>query len=198
VLDLLHSYREENPYLRGYIAALGYRQVGVGYDRAKRERGKSSFHFRSLVNLALDGIVSHSILPLRLASFVGVSCSVLAVLAIIVYFSLWLLYEQTWPAGFATIAILMLLSLALNAVFLGIIGEYLARIYSQVKPQPLTIVEKFVDRTDPSGDESANRATKAVAGVVLPLGDTTPTASNDRFDQVAAHTGPQTFPKRPA
>ena len=169
VLDLLHLYRDENPYLRGYIGSLGYQQVGRAYDRNERQSGKTSFGLASLFNLALDGIVSHSTLPLRLASIVGVSLSALAALAIVVYLALWLVYEQSWPAGFATLAFLVLISLAVNAIFLGIIGEYLARIYNQVKPQPLTIVERFVDRTEPSSAES--RAIQPVAGIVLPSGD---------------------------
>src|SRR5262245_51233281 len=169
ILDLLHVYHDENPYLRGYIASLGYRQIGVSYDRRRREHGESGFRFSSLVNLALDGIVSHSIVPLRLASFVGMFLSLLAGLAIVVYFVDWLLSGGSWPAGFATIAVLILVSLALNAIFLGIIGEYLARIYRQVKPQPLTIVERFVDRAE-SG-ETTTRATQAVADIVLPLND---------------------------
>jgi glycosyltransferase involved in cell wall biosynthesis len=168
VLDLLHLYRDENPYLRGYIASLGYRQVGVTYDRAKRERGKTSFGLASLVQLAIDGIVSHSVLPLRLASFVGVALSALAILAIAIYFVLWLAHDQSWPAGFATLAFLVLFSLAVNAIFLGIIGEYLARIYSQVKPQPLTIVERFVDRAERSEAETEQRTIQSVAGIALP------------------------------
>ena len=145
VLHLLHAYNDENPYLRGYIASLGYRQIGVSYDRAPRQRGKSAFGFGSLANLALDGIVGHSILPLRLASVVGVSLSLLALFAMVVYLVLWFAYDKPWPAGFATLAFLMLVSLAMNAIFLGIIGEYLARIYRQVKPRPLTVVERFVE-----------------------------------------------------
>lgn len=171
VLDLLHLYRDQNPYLRGYIASLGYQQVGVAYDRTERKRGESSFRFGSLVTLAIDGIVGHSTLPLRLASIVGVVLSVLATVAIVVYFVLWLAYEQSWPAGFATLAFLVLISLALNAIFLGIIGEYLARIYSQVKPQPLTIVERVVDRAEPSPRETEQGGIQAVAGIVLPSGD---------------------------
>jgi len=169
ILDLLHVYHDENPYLRGYIASLGYRQIGVSYDRRRREHGETSFRFGSLVNLALDGIVSHSIVPLRLASFVGIVLSVLASLAIVVYFVDWLVSGRSWPAGFATISFLILLSLALNAIFLGIIGEYVARIYRQVKPQPLTIVERFVDHVKLG--EGKDRATQAVADIVLPLDD---------------------------
>ena len=166
VLDLLHHY------LRGYIASLGYRQMGVAYYRAKRQHGETSFRLSTLVNLALDGIVSHSTLPLRLASIVGLLLSAFAMLAIAVYFALWLAYgDKSWPAGFATLAFLVLLSLAVNAIFLGIIGEYLARIYHQVKPQPLTIVERFVDCAETTAHEDEHRATKAVAGVVLPTAE---------------------------
>jgi dolichol-phosphate mannosyltransferase len=63
---------------------------------------------------------------------------------------------------------LLLISLALNAIFLGIIGEYLARIYRQVKPGPLTIVERFVDRTEPAGSDPPGRSSRTVAGIVLP------------------------------
>jgi glycosyltransferase involved in cell wall biosynthesis len=168
VLDLLCQYRDENPYLRGYIASLGYRQIGVSYDRAERRRGKSAFKLGNLVDLALDGIVSHSIMPLRLASFVGIVLSVLAILAIVVYGVLWIAYEKSWPAGFATLAILILVSLAVNAIFLGIIGEYLARIYRQVKPGPLTIVERFIDRAAPQGEEAGEHGMRTVAGIVLP------------------------------
>jgi polyisoprenyl-phosphate glycosyltransferase len=172
VLDLLHAYNDQNPYLRGYIASLGYQQVGVTYDRSERKRGESSFGFGSLVNLAVDGIVSHSILPLRLASVVGVFLSTLACLAIGIYFVLWLAHDKSWPAGFATLAFLILFSLAVNAIFLGIIGEYLARIYSQLKIRPLTIVERFIDRAEPPASDSNTHPIRSVAGIAFPSGET--------------------------
>jgi glycosyltransferase involved in cell wall biosynthesis len=169
VLDLLCDYRDENPYLRGYIASLGFRQIGVSYDRAERRRGNSAFKLGNLIDLALDGIVSHSVIPLRLASFIGIALAALAVLAIGVYGVLWFAYEKSWPAGFATLAILILGSLAVNAILLGIIGEYLARIYRQVKPGPLTIVERFIDAAPPVESEGGERRTRSVAGIVFPL-----------------------------
>jgi dolichol-phosphate mannosyltransferase len=171
VLDLLYLYRDENPYLRGYIATLGYEQTAVGYDRAERKRGKTSFNLGNLVRLAIDGIVSHSTLPLRISSFIGLALSLLATLAIAVYVVLWFSYEQSWPAGFATLAILMLLSLAINSIFLGIIGEYVARIYSQVRPRPLTIVERVIDRTEPPVRGSETRAVDVVEGIAMPTGE---------------------------
>jgi len=168
VLDLLHQYRDESPYLRGYIASLGYRQIGVDYDRRERQRGKSGFNFGSLVNLALDGIVSHSILPLRLASVIGLVVATLAAVTVLLYLVLWLTLTETWPAGFMTLAILVLVSLAINAIFLGIIGEYLARIYRQVNPRPLTIVESVIDRTSAAEQDPEAARNQPVSGVVLP------------------------------
>jgi glycosyltransferase involved in cell wall biosynthesis len=168
VLDLLHEYRDESPYLRGYIASLGYAQIGVPYDRAKREYGKSAFRFGSLVSLAVDGIVNHSVMPLRLASFLGLAFSAIAVLAIGVYLVLWISSEEKWPPGFATLAILILSSFAMNAILLGVIGEYLARIYRQVKPGPLTIVDRFIDQDAPRSREFESRESRRVSGIVLP------------------------------
>src|SRR5580692_9393463 len=172
VLDLLHDYRDESPYLRGYIASLGYPQVGIPYDRAKREYGESAFRFGSLLSLAVDGIVSHSVMPLRFASFLGLALSVIAVLAIAIYLVLWLASEDKWPPGFATLAVLMLTSFAMNAILLGVIGEYLARIYRQVKPGPLTIVDRFIDGDTPRPHELESRRSHRVSGIVLP--DATP------------------------
>jgi glycosyltransferase involved in cell wall biosynthesis len=168
VLDRLHGYNDESPYLRGYISSLGYKQIGVPYDRVQRLRGESAFRLGALADLAIDGIVSHSILPLRLASFVGILLSILAVLAIGIYVVLWMTADRDWPAGFATLAILLLISLALNATFLGIIGEYLARIYRQLKPGPLAIVERFVDHGAIAASEVREPSTRTVAGIVLP------------------------------
>lgn len=182
VLDLLHDYHDENPYLRGYIASLGYRQIGVTYDRAARRHGKSAFGLASLLNLALDGIVNHSILPLRLASAFGILLSIVAIIAMAVYVGLWV-YSANWPKGFATLVLIMLISFATNAIFLGIIGEYIARIYRQAKPGPLTIVERFIDRPEPLHGQTCGRTTRTVAGIVLPIEDASDQlkASRDGF-----------------
>src|SRR5581483_3742045 len=124
-----------------------------------------SFTIAGLVNLALDGIVNHSTLPLRMASFFGVILSGVAVFLIGFYVVRWLASGGTWPAGFATLAVLMLMSLAMNAIFLGIIGEYLARIYKQVKPGPIAIVDRSIDR---AGEEAPPRASRTVDGIVFP------------------------------
>jgi len=151
IIDLLQSYDDGKPYIRGYIATLGFPQVGISYHRLKRVRGTSKFSLRSLIDLALDGLVNHSVLPLRLATQAGLACFAAAVAGIVAYAVLRMVYgESEWPAGVASILIMILISTAMNAVFFGILGEYIGRIFLQVKHQPLTIVERYIDRTAPT------------------------------------------------
>lgn len=142
VLDELARMADYHPYLRGAIAAMGFAQTGIVYDRAERLRGESKFPLSALIRLAVDGILNHSVVPLRVATYTGlvVSLSTLLGIGALVIGKIW--FGQAWPAGFAFISVLVLLSLSLNALFLGIIGEYLGRIYQQVKTRPITIVER--------------------------------------------------------
>lgn len=161
-LEELRTFDDYQPYLRGTVASLGFSQVGIPYDRAERVRGKSKFSFGELVGLALDGILNHSVVPLRIATYTGLAVSVLTLLAIAAYAVARLFLGANWPPGFASIIILILGSLSLNALFLGIIGEYLGRIYKQVKRRPLTIIEREIDSAAARTHES--RETRSAAG----------------------------------
>jgi glycosyltransferase involved in cell wall biosynthesis len=145
VIDILCTYRDANPYLRGTIATLGFQQVGVEYVRNARERGESKFPFSKLLSLALDGILNHSIVPLRFATYFGLATSVLTLLTMAGYALARLAFGASWPAGFTTLAALILMSISINAMLLGIIGEYLGRMYRQVREGPLTIIEASID-----------------------------------------------------
>ncbi len=142
VIDLLKSFEDTQPYLRGTIATLGFKQVGIPYERNARLRGESKFPFRKMIALAIDGILNHSIIPLRISTYFGLLVSVLTLLSILGYVGAKLLLHAEWPAGFATLAAIGLSTLSINAMLLGIIGEYLGRIYQQIRKQPLTIVEE--------------------------------------------------------
>ncbi len=144
ILNELKNMDDSQPYLRGAIATMGFRQIGVPYDREKRVLGESKFSLGDLLGLAVDGILNHSIIPLRIATYTGLVVSVLTFFAMVVYLVGKFFLGQQWPAGFATTTVLLLLSISLNALFLGIIGEYLGRIYKQVKKRPLTIIEKQI------------------------------------------------------
>lgn len=147
IIDLLCSYPDATPYLRGTIATLGFRQVGVPYKRSARERGESKFPFRKLLSLALDGILNHSTVPLRFGTYFGMVVSVLTLVMMVGYAVGRLVFGQAWPAGFTTLAALILISISINAMLLGIIGEYLGRMYRQQRAGPVSIIERSVDRS---------------------------------------------------
>lgn len=139
VMEQLRRIRDPNIYVRGRIASMGFAHCGVPYDRDAREHGKSSFTLLSLMGVALDGITSHSVIPLRLATFLGLCLMLVAGFGIVFFVTARLAFGADWPAGFATLVVLLLFSTGLNGLFLGILGEYLARMYAQLKvsPEPL-------------------------------------------------------------
>ena len=144
VIDLLKTFDDAQPYLRGTIATLGFKQVGIPYQRNLRLHGESKFPFSKLISLALDGILNHSTVPLRLSTYFGLTISVLTLGLGIAYTVVKLVLRSQWPAGFTTIAALILASISINAMLLGIIGEYLGRMYRQMKKQPITIIEDVI------------------------------------------------------
>ena len=145
VLNQLKQIYDATPYLRGMIAGMGFNQFGIPYDRAERVRGRGKFNFRSMVSLAIDGILNHSIVPLRFATFTSLAIVVGLIFYIVGLYLLSFFFHFEWPKGFATLSILILISISLNALFLGIIGEYLGRIYRQIKGRPTAIIDQMVN-----------------------------------------------------
>lgn len=142
VIEELRSMDDHRPYLRGTIATLGFSQLGIDYARRARAIGTTKFSFYDNVMLALDGIINQSIVPLRMATYVGVAVSFGTLLAIFGYLIAYFTVGFRAPAGFTTITVLVLGSLSMNAMLLGILGEYLGRIYLQLKKKSLTIIER--------------------------------------------------------
>ena len=146
VIEELRLMEDNKPYLRGSIATLGFRQQGIDYDRRPRLVGKTKFSIYDTVMLALDGIINHSIVPLRVATYIGITVSFLTTLAIIGYLIAHFTVGFRAPAGFTTITVLILGSLSINALLLGILGEYLGRMYLQMKKKSLTIIEETMHK----------------------------------------------------
>jgi polyisoprenyl-phosphate glycosyltransferase len=141
VIERLKQVRDARPYTRGLVSALSARQTGVPYDRNAREFGQSKFPVRRLFGIATDGIVNHSLVPLRLATWLGIVVFLVTFAIILWYVGRYLFSGSDWPPGFATLAVLLLGSIGLNAVLIGILGEYVGRIYEEVRVRPLTIIE---------------------------------------------------------
>ena len=144
ILDQLQRVDDHNLYIRGIVFGYGYSQLGIVYERKARLHGDSSFPMSKLIALALDGIVSQSTLPLKIASFVGLIVAFLTLLTSLFFIIAKLFFDMNFPQGITITFVLILFSVSLNAIFFGIIGEYLARIYAQIRKRPMTIVSKYV------------------------------------------------------
>ncbi|MFV0644995.1 MAG: glycosyltransferase family 2 protein [Sphingomonadaceae bacterium] len=150
ILNELRKVDDTTPYLRGLISAMGFSQVGLEYDRADRIAGESKFPLKSMVSLAVDGVLNHSLLPLRLASISGLVIGLLCLLLTGIYIIGRVVLGQEWPAGFATTTILLLMSISINAIFMGIMGEYIGRLFLQAKTESSPIIETRINFDEPA------------------------------------------------
>jgi polyisoprenyl-phosphate glycosyltransferase len=137
-LDALLSMRERNRFLRGMSAWVGYTQTAVPYERDARYAGETKFTLRKMLRFSLDAITSFSLRPLQLATVLGFLLSLIALLTIPVVIGLRLAGE-TIP-GFATVICIVLLLGGIQLITIGIIGEYVGRIYDEVKGRPLYLI----------------------------------------------------------
>lgn len=144
VIEAISKFRTVNPYLRGMIAGLGFNQTGIAYDRDARTTGESKFNVMRLMRLGLTAVFNHSTVPLRMASFLGVVMLLASLLGALYYVALrWL--RPDLPPGFVSIQLLVLFGIGLNAFLLGIIGEYILRIYRTLRSEPIAIVERSLN-----------------------------------------------------
>ena len=140
-IDILRSLGDPYPYFRGLIAELGDSILEVPYVQPIREKGKASSSFYSLYDIAMLGFVNHSKLPLRLASFIGFSTSMLSILVALGYLIYKLMFWDQFQIGMAPLIIGIFFFGGVQLFFLGVIGEYIGAIYTHVKKRPL-VVEK--------------------------------------------------------
>jgi dolichol-phosphate mannosyltransferase len=143
VVDALKAMREKHRFMRGLSVWVGFRQTGVKYVRAERFAGETKYPLKKMLKFALDGITSFSYLPLQLATYVGFTIAGLAVLGIIATIILRLSGSEAFY-GQATTLVSVLFLGGVQLISLGIIGEYLGRIYDEVKGRPLYIVREAV------------------------------------------------------
>jgi polyisoprenyl-phosphate glycosyltransferase len=150
-LDALNALPERNRFVRGLVSWVGFSQVSLVYERDARYAGSSKYPLRKLVGLAANGILSFSAVPLRLAAWLGLVMAVVAFIAIPVVVILRVagLYEVS---GIASAHILILLVGGIQLLFLGVLGEYLARDYDETKRRPVYIVGQ-APTVDPPTDE---------------------------------------------
>ena len=145
VVDLLGKMPERNRFVRGIRSWVGFNQVGLAYERHARHAGKPKYTFSKLVYLALDGLISFSYLPLRLITMIGFGVSLLS-LFLAVFYSIKKLAFGLHPPGFATLVVAIFFLAGIQLVTMGVIGEYLGRVFEEVKGRPLYVVRKVTER----------------------------------------------------
>ncbi len=148
VVDVLGHMRERHRFLRGMGAWVGFRQVGVPYDRQARFAGETKYPFRKMLRLALNAITGFSYLPLQLATYFGFVSAGLAALAIPVVIVLRIVGVHGFE-GQATTLVAVLFLGGVQLISLGILGEYVGRIYDEVKGRPLYILDEPAPANDP-------------------------------------------------
>ncbi|MFZ5818907.1 MAG: glycosyltransferase family 2 protein [Chloroflexota bacterium] len=141
VVDVMKSMRERHRFLRGMASWVGFRQVGVEYKRAARYAGVTKYPFKKMLKLALNAITSFSYFPLQVATFVGFFAAGIAILAIPVVIYMRMTGSQAF-FGQATTLIATLFLGGVQLISLGVLGEYIGRLYDEAKGRPLYIVRE--------------------------------------------------------
>jgi glycosyltransferase involved in cell wall biosynthesis len=139
----LRTMREHARFSKGLYAWIGFKSVGVPFEVAARAHGASKFSYRKLTNFALDGLMSFSTLPLKVWSYVGVAVSILALAMAGFYLTRTLIFGVDVP-GYASLIVSITFFSGIQLLSLGVIGEYIGRIFAEVKRRPLYLVEERV------------------------------------------------------
>lgn len=145
VVDVMNSMRERHRFLRGMSAWVGFKQVGVEYKRAARQIGTTKYPFRKMLRLALNAVTGFSYFPLQVATYIGFFAAGIAILAIPVVIIMRMTGSQAF-FGQATTLIAVLFLGGVQLISLGILGEYIGRLYDEAKGRPLYIVREAPDK----------------------------------------------------
>ena len=151
VVDAVRRMREKNRFMKGLFSWPGFRTVIIDYERPRRAHGHSKWHWWRLFNYALDGVFSFSTAPLRIWTYIGGLMSLLSLIYLAYIIIKTLVYGVDLP-GYASIVSIILFFSGLNLIGLGVIGEYLGRVFIEVKQRPLYLVRETI-----GFDQESNR-----------------------------------------
>ncbi len=152
-IDAMNRFKESSRFNKGLYSWIGFKSIGVPYQVADRIEGATKWSFRKLLRFAIDGLTSFSTLPLRVWSLLGLAISLLA----IVYASVILVRTIVFGAdvpGFPSIIISVMLLAGVQLISLGVLGEYLGRVYEEVKARPLFLIAEEVGVEKPKTPEA--------------------------------------------
>jgi len=145
VMDALKLYKDPEPYFRGFVSEIGFKRAEVEFVQPPRKHGKSKHDFFTLYGVAMTGFVNHSKLPLRLATFSGFCLAGGSLFIAFAYLIYKLMFWSTFSLGLAPLVIGLFFFTAVQLIFIGIIGEYVGAILTQVKNHPLAIEDEKIN-----------------------------------------------------
>jgi glycosyltransferase involved in cell wall biosynthesis len=149
VVQEIKAMPEHHRYIRGMRTWVGFRQIGVPIERAVRRAGRTKYSPLRLLKLASDGILAFSIVPLRAAALFGATATTLSIL-----YSIYALYVKFWlraPQGFTALILVITFLSGVNLFFLGIIGEYIGRVYEEAKGRPHYVIHRVIRQSNHAG-----------------------------------------------
>jgi hypothetical protein len=148
VIEVLRGIPERRPYFRGLIAELGYARAEIPFVQPKRERGITKNNFYALYDVAMTGLTSHSRVPLRLATMAGFMLGAISLLVALLYLVVKLIFWNSFALGQAPLLIGVFFFGSVQMFFIGILGEYIGAIHSQVHPRPWVIERERLNFDD--------------------------------------------------
>jgi glycosyltransferase involved in cell wall biosynthesis len=144
-IEILGGLDDQYPYLRGLVTEIGFNRFEIPYTQPKRFAGKTSSNFFKLYDVAMLGFTSHSKLPLRLSAFVGFFSAIVSFLVAVGYFIYKLIYWYEFQIGMAPMVIGIFFFSSVQLFFIGIIGEYIGAIHTQIRKRPLVIEKERIN-----------------------------------------------------
>ena len=150
-VDALQSMRERARFTKGLYAWIGFSTIGVPFDVEERASGTSKFSYRKLTRFALDGIMSFSTMPLKVWTFIGVTISVIALFAALLFLVQTMINGVDVP-GYASLIVSVMFFAGVQLLSLGVLGEYIGRIFAEVKKRPLYIVAETIGAPSDDGE----------------------------------------------
>jgi polyisoprenyl-phosphate glycosyltransferase len=142
VLDILNNMPEQHRFIRGMVSWIGLRQVPIVYDRAPRHSGESNYPLAKMVGLAFDALTSFSIMPLRLASYLGLALGLLSLLMVGYTLGSWALGHVV--EGWTSLLTVVLILGSTQLILFGLLGEYVGRLYLETKRRPLFVIDRVL------------------------------------------------------
>jgi hypothetical protein len=151
VVETVKLLPERSRFMKGLFAWVGFKSVGVPYVRPPRAAGETKFNFWKLWNFALDGIIGFSTAPLRIWMYIGAVIAVLSALYAAYIVAETLIFGRDTP-GYPSLMVSILFFGSVQMISVGVLGEYIARLFAEVKQRPIYVVDEIVGKSSKTGD----------------------------------------------